>query len=482
MPVVVRRLGRRLDRARVRLAGVAMNPQDRDGPADVQIQQNGVTEPATLDATGATDAPQPGMIRRYTPGGKPTRVVLNPESHPKPMVFSRQARLATARAIVKAHPTRSEAALVEELAEAIHNIWMGWAVHVQERVDAATRRRWRPMFRPYRDLPEAEKAKDRVEAWQLLDSVREHPLRRSRPAAPDQGHWVTMHGTHVYIAADGTPRWPDATGWHAHQPDQALPAHMGSLRIPPAWTAVRVNPDPAASLWVTGRDSAGRTQRVYAPAFAATNAAAKFARIQALDAEWNHLGQQIAQAQRAAEPRTRDSADCLALIRATGIRPGSTRETHAKVQAYGATTLEGRHVTRAADGTVTLRYVGKKGVALTIPVTDRAVARMLVARAKAAGPDGRLFPATDHGRLLAFTHGLDTGRFKPKDFRTYVGTAAAQAAIAARPAPTSPTAYARAVREVARTVAGVLGNTPQVALASYIAPQVFADWRATAHV
>jgi len=308
------------------------------------------------------------------------------------------------------------------------------------------------------------------------------PPRRLRKAAAADGHWVTMHGAHVWIDGAGHAQWP-GTRTRPYQPwapGTPLPPHMGALKIPPAWQSVRVNPDPDAALWVTGVDAAGRPTAIYAPAFAATQAAEKFARVEALAAERDAVMAQIAAAQRSPHPATREAADCLALIAATGIRPGSDRDTRAKVKAYGATTLEGRHVTRR-DGQVVLSYTGKKGVALTIPIEDPAVARMVWARAQAAGPTGRLFDTQDTA-LRRFSGTLDHARFHPKDFRTAQGTSLAAALVAAAPAPTTPQAYARAVRGVAQAVAARLGNTPTVALNSYIAPQVFAPWRAQAGV
>lgn len=293
------------------------------------------------------------------------------------------------------------------------------------------------------------------------------------------GHWVTMHGTHVYIDGAGRPQYPHDA--HSTHTPAALPPHIAALKIPPAWTDVRWNADPDADLLVVGKDAQGRTQRIYAARFAESQAAQKFRRIAALEAEADRLRDQNAAAQHASDARIRDSADCLALIMATGIRPGSDRETRAKVKAYGATTLEGRHVV-THEGHTTLEYVGKKGVALTIPITNAAVAQMVRQRAQQAGPNGKLFPATSDAALRQYTQTLDTGRFKPKDFRTLLATQTALAAMDRVPAPHDPKSYVKAVKAVATVVARQLGNTPTVALQSYIAPEIFADWRMASHV
>jgi len=46
------------------------------------------------------------------------------------------------------------------------------------------------------------------------------------------------------------------------------------------------------------------------------------------------------------------------------------------------------------------------------------------------------------------------------------------------PAPKDEKTYKKQVLEVAKVISAKLGNTPTVALQSYIAPQVFAQWRA----
>lgn len=170
-----------------------------------------------------------------------------------------------------------------------------------------------------------------------------------------------------------------------------------------------------------------------------------------------------------------DRAACLALIMKTGIRPGNNKDIKAKVKAYGATTLEGRHVVEE-DGNVFLRYVGKKGVNLNIPVEDAALAKMLLERKKKAGDSGRIFDTTGD-RVLKYSHSLDGGDFKTKDFRTHIGTKTAMETIKGIEPPKNFKEYKKKVMEVAKHVSNKLGNTPVVALQAYIDPRVFMSWR-----
>lgn len=258
----------------------------------------------------------------------------------------------------------------------------------------------------------------------------------------------------------------------------ALPEHVTKLRIPPAWTDVRYSEDPDSPLLVVGRDAKGREQRVYSEKFAHTMAEAKFRRVEALANKLAAISKQNEAARR--DPKKRDVADALALVMATGIRPGSDEDTRAAKRAYGATTLEGRHVAIDPDGRISLQFTGKKGVELDIPVEDTRLGNMLVERKRAAGDSGRLFPEASAARLLAHTHSLDGGSFKTKDFRTLLGTSIAQREVARQPVPRDARSYRRAVIDVARRVARKLGNTPTVALQAYIAPEVFGGWRLAA--
>lgn len=201
------------------------------------------------------------------------------------------------------------------------------------------------------------------------------------------------------------------------------------------------------------------------------NSKKKYERIHQMKKDFDKIEQEVSQSVGKDE-----RASCLALIIKTGIRPGSDKDTHAKVKAYGATTLEGRHVVEE-DGKVFLRYVGKKGVNLNIPVNDPAVSKMLLQKKKAAGDNGRLFNVNAK-KLSAYSHSLaDGGNFKTKDFRTHVGTTAATTAINKIEAPSNFKDYKKKVMEVAKQVSAKLGNTPVVALQSYIDPRVFSSWR-----
>lgn len=252
-----------------------------------------------------------------------------------------------------------------------------------------------------------------------------------------------------------------------------VPSHVEALRVPPAWTEVQYNPDPNADLLLTGVDKKGRTQYVYNQRYVDTQKQAKFEQVQALSRQMDDIRKTNEENRFIAS--TKENADCMHLIMETGIRPGSDRDTKAEKKAYGATTLLGRHVVQTEEG-VRLQYTGKKGVSLDIPISNPDTSKMLTSRASAAGPDGRLF-GTNSQSVLDYSHTLGSGQFRTKDFRTYIGTSEAKGLVAQMPAPTSKTAFKKSVSAVAKTVARRLGNTPSIALKSYIAPEVFIQWQ-----
>jgi len=286
---------------------------------------------------------------------------------------------------------------------------------------------------------------------------------------------TTKRGEGLYRAERRGKVWVSESG-------HDFPEHVQKLGIPPAWKNVTVNPDPNGTLMAQGLDAKGRSQSRYSATHNAKQAAAKFGRVTELRARRARIFRELEAD--AENPALRDKAECLKLVMQTGMRPGSTGDTGADHKSYGATTLEGRHVLTKKNGEIYLRLVtGKnKGREVSFPVNDKTTQAMLRDRAAAAGSMGRLFNVSA-GDLAAYSKTKGGGGFKTKDHRTALGTETALAEILARKRlPKNAKEYKRLVKDVATAVAGVLGNTPPIALKSYIDPQVFVPWRQSAGV
>ncbi len=277
-------------------------------------------------------------------------------------------------------------------------------------------------------------------------------------------------------AAERMVSMPDRASW---------PDHVKAMKVPPAWTDVRVSADPEAPLQVVGRDAKGRAQYLYGKQFADSQTAKKFQRVMVINDRLPAILTQNAKDIRSADASTREHAEVTGLIIEMGLRPGGERETGGDVKAFGATTLRPEHV--IADGDETrLVFVGKKGVKIDQPVLDKGLAEMLrrrkaSAQLKARGKEdgGQLFPGVTDGSLRRYVKKLAGGLdVKTKDLRTLKATRMANDLVSQDEAPNSMAEYKRRVMRVAKAVSQKLGNTPAVALASYISPVVFAPWLA----
>lgn len=287
-------------------------------------------------------------------------------------------------------------------------------------------------------------------------------------------------GQFASAAGGGTTKLSPSRALVAAKADRSdLPEHIQKLKLPPGWGSVHYNNDPAADLLAIGTDAAGRKQYVYSEKFAKEQSTIKFARVRELEKKFDAMQTQNEENRKSDNPALRDAADLTKLIMATGIRPGSETDTKSKEQAYGATTLKGEHVHTDAMGGVTLKFTGKKGVKLNLPIHDPGVAELLSERSKEAGSTGQLFPKTNEKMLLAYLKRLGgTDEIKSKDLRTLKANNTAMGAMRMLGQPKTENEYKKSVMEVARRVSQVLGNTPSVALASYIHPEIFSSWRA----
>ena len=294
-------------------------------------------------------------------------------------------------------------------------------------------------------------------------------------ARDDHGRW-TSDNTGIKLHREGDTHNEKGTltgGKWITESGSEIPEHVKKLGIPPAWKNVRVAPGLEHDLQAIGEDSKGRIQRIYSDEATKKAADAKFARNSELLKKQGDIFEQNEKNLKSEDFNTRENAACMKLIQQTGIRPGSEADTGAEKKAYGATTLEGRHIVVDKDFSVRLKFVGKNGVDLDIPVEDKDLAQMLKDRKARYGDDNKLF-GTNDASLRDYSHKLDGGSFKPKDFRTLKGTNTAIEEIDKNPARASTfKEYKQRVMEIAKRVSEKLGNTPQIALQSYINPSVF---------
>jgi DNA topoisomerase-1 len=241
-------------------------------------------------------------------------------------------------------------------------------------------------------------------------------------------------------------------------------ARKDGINIPPAWTNVTYH-GADKDIRAEGRDSKGRKQRAENPDYRARLSLENNARI---SKDLTPRMSQVRDKLREGANSGNEEDKVLYLITETGFRIGSTRDTKAKSQAYGASTLKGEHV--KIDGSkVTFDFPGKKGVRQQHTVDDPVIADMF----KGAKPGERVFSTNDN-RIRDRWKDAHGGK-KVHDIRHAVATEKARKGIDSRipPVPKTKRDRARLMKDVGTEVASVLGNNASQALGTYIDPAIW---------
>lgn len=253
-------------------------------------------------------------------------------------------------------------------------------------------------------------------------------------------------------------------------------ANIKEAKIPPGWSDVYVQSEKGQALIATGRDSKGKLQPRYSLAHTEKQAAAKFSRVADLTSKMPKL---ISKSQKdmlneKLSSTERDKAATVYLIAKTAFRPGSDKDTGTEHEAIGASTLQKKHI-KVEGEKVHFDFTGKSGVHIQKSIRDKALAEYLGSKLKSLKDDQQVFSATGES-AMAYMRQTTGPNFKLKDLRTWNATAIAANLVAKEPVPESAKALADQQRRISKAVSQHLGNTPTVALKSYINPMV---WRHT---
>lgn len=248
---------------------------------------------------------------------------------------------------------------------------------------------------------------------------------------------------------------------------------LESLAVPPAYENVWISPLPRGHLQATGRDARGRKQYRYHPDWRAWREATKFEGLGAFGEALPALRRRI-RADLGGEAGERDFAIAavLALIDRLSLRVGHSAATREN-RTYGATTLRRRHVS-FEHGALRLHYRAKGGAVVDKTLRDRRLMQVLerlhdLPGASLAGwtdAAGHVHDVTSEAVNARIAEVTGESRFTAKTFRTWAGSEAALA-VAMREERLTLKAMAEAAAER-------LHNTPAIARASYVHPEVSA--------
>jgi phage gp29-like protein/DNA topoisomerase IB len=243
------------------------------------------------------------------------------------------------------------------------------------------------------------------------------------------------------------------------------------LKIAPGFKDAKVTDDPKADLLGTAINAKGKPVSFYSEAYSKKQEAAKFGRIAALDKEMPGLQSRI----KADSEAGNHQALTMRLITATGMRNGGDKGG-GKVATFGASNLRTDQVKVSGD-TVSMDFIGKKGVRQRQTVKDPVLAKHVSQRIK----DGKetVFDGNST-KTLAYLKSVSGDKFKVHDFRTWNATVTADRTIqkiaAKQELPSNEGEFKDFQMRVAKVVSRRLGNDPAMALKAYIHPAVFAGY------
>jgi DNA topoisomerase I len=260
--------------------------------------------------------------------------------------------------------------------------------------------------------------------------------------------------------------------------EERVLTRIESLKVPPAWEGARIAQSPSAKVQAIGYDSAGRLQYLYHPKYRERKEREKFERIlrfsDALPSmrrvTSNHLRHKYLDREKVLATMTR-------LMNAAYFRVGEERYTK-KNRTYGITTLRRKHLRMEGD-TLIFEYTGKWGQQQRKAVTDARLRRIV--EECLALPGYEIFKYHDESGEVKDVKSRDLGayvkevmgpEFTPKDFRTWAGTLIAAVTLAELGATENLEQAEENVLSAVDAVAERLGNTRDIARASYISPRV----------
>ncbi len=251
-----------------------------------------------------------------------------------------------------------------------------------------------------------------------------------------------------------------------------------NLKVPPAWEDARIARSPAARVQAIGYDSAGRLQYLYHPRYRERKEREKFERILRFSdalpkmrhTTSNHLRRKYLDREKVLATMTR-------LMNAAYFRLGEERYAK-KNSTYGIATLRRKHLRIEGDTTI-FEYTGKWGQQQRKVVTDARLRR--VVEECVALPGYEVFKYLDDSGEIRDVKSRDLNEyvkevmgeeFTPKDFRTWAGTLFAAVKLAELGITQDLQRAEKNVLAAVDDVANRLGNTRDIARASYISPRI----------
>jgi len=250
------------------------------------------------------------------------------------------------------------------------------------------------------------------------------------------------------------------------------------LKIPPAYENVRIARGPSAKVQAVGYDSSGKLQYLYSSRYREQKEREKFERVlRFADALPRMRKTTSDHLRRKKLDREKVLAAMTRLMNAAYFRVGNERYARQN-KTYGIATLRRKHLRIDGDAMI-FDYTGKWGQHQRKCVVDARLRRVVEECVNLPGYEVFKY-RDDSGKvrdvksrdLSAYVKEIMGPEFTPKDFRTWAGTLIAAVTLAELGAAGEPKQTRKNVLEAVDAVAHRLGNTRDIARASYISPRV----------
>jgi DNA topoisomerase I len=260
--------------------------------------------------------------------------------------------------------------------------------------------------------------------------------------------------------------------------EERVLTRIENLKVPPAWEDARIARGPSAKVQAIGYDSEGRLQYLYHPRYRERKEREKFERILRFADALPEMRRITSTHLRHKElDREKVLAAMARLMNAAYFRVGDERYAR-KNRTYGIASLRRKHLRVEGDAMI-FEYTGKWGQMHRKAVTD-AKLRQIVEEC-AALPGYEIFKYRDDSGeirdvkardLNAYVKEVMGEEFTPKDFRIWAGTLIAAVKLAELGVTEDLKQAEQNVLAAVDDVAKRLGNTRDIARASYISPRV----------
>ncbi len=292
---------------------------------------------------------------------------------------------------------------------------------------------------------------------------------------------------HVSDTAPGIRRQRCGAGFRYVQFDKKAISvadrnRIAKLAIPPAWSDVWICCDQRGHIQATGRDTRGRKQYRYHPAWMAMQEETKFSNLPDFARALSRLRKALdADMQRRSLCREKVVATVIWLMDRLLLRVGNPDYARDN-KSFGVTTLRNRHLRDDGSG-LRLVFTGKSGKMWTLKLSDKRIARIV--RSIQELPGQQLFQYIDEAGDRCPVSSQDINDylrmamrsdFTSKHFRTWAATATALELLRCLDLPESDRAQKQRLNSEIDKVAHLLGNTREVCRRSYIHPAIPEHW------